>query len=143
MVRRLSVLLGTAFYGGLPAALLFDLALVALPLHLGVGEALTWQGAVDDDVYLVVSGSLEILVASSPSEAPVSLGILAAGEVVGEVSFLSGEPRSATLVAREPTECLVLAALSMRLLGYAHPELLLRLGRLLARRLRDANQRLV
>ncbi len=137
-VRCLTVLLGTPFYGGLPAPLLYELAQVALPLHLGVGEALTWQGAVDDDVYLVVAGRLEIRVASG--DAPVPLGALGAGEVVGEIAFLSGEPRSATLVALEPTECLVIRAHAMRLLGYAHPELLLRLGRLLARRLRDANR---
>lgn len=141
--RGLIVLLGSPFYGGLPAALLFELAQLALPLHLDVGEGLTSQGAIDDDVYLVVAGSLEILVSGGPDEDPVPLGTLGAGEVVGEVAFLSGEPRSATLVALEPTECLVLRAHTMRLLGYAHPELLLRLARLLARRLVDANQRRV
>lgn len=141
VARRLVGLLGTHFYGGLPAALLLELAQLALPLHLDEGEALTWQGGLDDDVYLVVAGRLQILVSSDPDQDPVTLGTLGAGEVVGEVAFLSGEPRSATLVAAEPTECLVLGALSMRLLGYAHPELLLRLGRLLARRLREANLR--
>lgn len=143
LARYLTVLLGTTFYGALPAALLYELARLAVPLHLGTGEALTWQGGLDDDVYLIVSGAFEILVAATPSEAPVSLGTLGAGEVVGEVAFLSGDPRSATLVATAPSECLVLQAHAMRLLGYAHPELLLRLGRVLARRLRVANQRKV
>ena len=140
---RLQLLQAAPCYGALPAELLVELARALLRLHLEPGEALAWQGRDDDDVFLVVRGQLEILASPLPDAPAARLGLIGPGEVAGEVAFLSGLPRSATLRALEPVDCLVLRSLTLRLLGYAHPELLTGLGRVLARRLAETNQRLL
>lgn len=141
--ERIRLLLGSPCYAALPAELLVALAHALLRLHLEPGEALAWQGRDDDDVFLVVRGRIEILVSPLPDSPGARLGLLGPGDVAGEVAFLSGLPRSATLLAVEPVECLVLRSLTLRLLGYAHPEFLTSLGRVLARRLAETNQRLL
>ena len=63
------------------------------------GEVLVRQGEVEDDVYEVVEGSLEIL--RGPELACIdSVG---PGETIGEVAALAGCPRTATVRAREPS----------------------------------------
>jgi CRP/FNR family transcriptional regulator, cyclic AMP receptor protein len=90
--------------------------------------------AGDDDraLYLVLSGRLEALVGGSPSIDP--------GSVFGELAFLDGLPRSATVRAVEDGEALRLSFDAFEVLAARHPELgraiLLDLGRIAALRLR-------
>jgi predicted acylesterase/phospholipase RssA/CRP-like cAMP-binding protein len=63
------------------------------------GEVLVREGDVEDDVYELVEGSLEVL--RGPELACIdSVG---PGETVGEVAALAGLPRTATVRAREPS----------------------------------------
>jgi CRP-like cAMP-binding protein len=90
--------------------------------------------AGDDDraLYLVLSGRLQALVGGATS--------IDAGSVFGELAFLDGLPRSATVRALEDGEALRLSFDAFETLAARHPELgraiLLDLGRIAALRLR-------
>jgi CRP-like cAMP-binding protein len=62
------------------------------------------EGEPCDQLFLILDGGLEVSVAALTT-APIAQ--LATGEVVGEMSFVDGQPPSATVIALKP--CIVLA----------------------------------
>lgn len=89
---------------------LFLLELVLEKVHLrslAAGEVLFREGEAGASLVFVAAGELEA-VSSGPAGAPLTLGRLGPGSVLGEISFLSGVPRTATLTATEPSEVLEL-----------------------------------
>jgi len=67
-------------------------------VELGAGEVLMAQGAPGDSAYLSVSGRLRVYV-DGDDGVPRPVRELGRGEVIGEMSLYTGEPRSATVVA--------------------------------------------
>jgi len=70
---------------------------------LAKGDALVREGAFSNSLFLLKEGTLEIKKRHGGKE--ISLGHIQAGELVGEISFLTQEPRSATIVAA--TNCVI------------------------------------
>jgi len=56
------------------------------------------EGQVDDSLYVIISGHLEVLVKSTGGDF-VTLHLLREGEMAGELGFLDGRPHSASLRA--------------------------------------------
>lgn len=101
----LAALLNThPFTMDLPAAVRVELETVADLVELRAGETLFTQGDPGDSAYLVTSGRLVADVDGRP------VGDISRGEAVGEMALLTGEPRSATIVARRPTVLVRLGA---------------------------------
>jgi len=67
-------------------------------VEIAAGEVLMEQGAPGDSAYLSISGRLRVYVAEDDG-APRVVRELGRGEVIGEMSLYTGEPRSATVVA--------------------------------------------
>jgi small-conductance mechanosensitive channel len=67
------------------------------------GEVMTRQGAQAHWLYLILSGRASVHVAKDGHER--LLGELGPGEVFGEMALLTGEARSATVVAATAVEC--------------------------------------
>ena len=67
-------------------------------VEIAAGEVLMEQGSPGDSAYLSVSGRLRVYVAGDDG-APRLVRELGRGEVIGEMSLYTGEPRSATVVA--------------------------------------------
>jgi CRP/FNR family transcriptional regulator, cyclic AMP receptor protein len=67
-------------------------------LNLGRGDVLFRQGQPGDHAYLLVSGRIEIRVAV-PQQPDRVLATLLSGSILGEISLLLDEPRTATAVA--------------------------------------------
>ena len=65
---------------------------------LPAGEPLFHQGASGDALFVLVSGMLSVTVNDNQGE-PRRIGYIHAGETVGELALMSGEPRSATVSA--------------------------------------------
>ena len=63
---------------------------------LRVGEPIVEEGDDDRDVFIIAEGEVEV---SLQGHVIATLG---AGNVVGECSFFSGHPRSATVVPTQP-----------------------------------------
>jgi CRP/FNR family cyclic AMP-dependent transcriptional regulator len=109
----------------------------------GPGEDVLRFGEVDRSLYLVASGSVDILVPDGDGERAVR--VQGTGTVFGEVAFFDGRPRTATVRANTATELLRLGPEAFTTLAARYPDLgrkvVLDLGRILAVRLRQAEAR--
>ena len=109
----------------------------AVDFCLPAGTALFEAGTAADGIYLVTSGRLGLADAARPGWT----ALISAGEFVGEVSWLLGEPHSSTVVALRDTELLWLTPALLEAITRQGPDLALALARLTARRLRQTNHR--
>jgi len=66
------------------------------------GEALTREGDRADWLYIVVSGTADVMVASAEGQAAIAA--IEGPDVVGEMGLMTGEPRAASIVARSRVE---------------------------------------
>ncbi|MBV9680864.1 MAG: cyclic nucleotide-binding domain-containing protein, partial [Solirubrobacterales bacterium] len=109
------------------------------PRVLPAGAVLCRAGDRSDSLYLVERGLLHVL----DGDTATLLGRQQAGDVVGEVALLTGEPRSTTLLARVPSAVSELSREAFLALAARHPALLANLARIVSRRLVATNRRLV
>jgi CRP-like cAMP-binding protein len=84
--------------------------------------------------YLILEGSVEI------KSGNTTLAKFGTGQFFGEMSLLDGEPRSADVVASEPTRCLVLNAQELNEIVESNPKIATSMLRELTRRLRATTQ---
>jgi predicted acylesterase/phospholipase RssA/CRP-like cAMP-binding protein len=78
--------------------------------NLQEGDTLFVQGEPGDAFYILVSGGLRVKVCSN-ARTGTFVKDLGVGECVGEMSLLTGQPRSATVTALEDSELLCLTKL--------------------------------
>lgn len=105
------------------------------------GEVILREHEPGDDLYLLVEGHVDVLrAAGTPGE--MLLNRLGPGAYFGEMAVLDGTPRSATIVAAGPVRVLVLEGERLRELVHEMPELAFDLLRVLAERVRKAEERL-
>jgi CRP-like cAMP-binding protein len=71
-----------------------------------VGDTLIREGEVGEEAYLIVNGS--VLITKEMSGTKVVLQTCQEGDIIGEMSLISEEPRSATVEALEETTVAVL-----------------------------------
>lgn len=71
-------------------------------------ETIFHQGDPGDSLYIVASGSVKIVLPSPEGEEEAIIATLGRGDFFGELAILDGAPHSATVVALEPAETLVL-----------------------------------
>jgi CRP/FNR family transcriptional regulator, cyclic AMP receptor protein len=93
---------------------------------------------VPQDVFVLRSGRVKVSAVAS-SGRQVLLAFRGPGDLVGELSALDERPRSASIVALEPVEALVLTHEQFRALFGQHPAASFALLRVLSDRLRDAD----
>ena len=96
------------------------------------GEVMTRQGAEAHWLYILTKGSAEVLLSADGVTKQVS--VLHAGDFFGEMSLLTGEPRSATVQALEDSECYRLDRQAFEDILRARPELTQHFSEILARR---------
>jgi CRP-like cAMP-binding protein len=103
------------------------------------GEAVAREGDEGDALFVVASGSVRVA-KSDGVEGDEQVVLLAPGQHVGEISVLDGAPRSASVVAAEPSEIYRLRWDRLRSILDSEPRLgasfYLALARVLATRLR-------
>jgi CRP/FNR family transcriptional regulator, cyclic AMP receptor protein len=105
------------------------------------GEVLVREGDSDDHLYVVVSGGLGVVkAAATPNE--VTLNVMRPGDVVGELSFLDGATRFASLVAMSETRVLGLSRGDLEALLDRDPHLVYRVMRAIVRIVHDIQRRL-
>jgi len=83
-------------------------------------EVLVEEGASDSHLFIPISGRIEIVKLDEHNE-PKVLHTLQAGELAGELSFMDGEQRYASLVTAAPMRVLVLDRLKLETLLSTHP----------------------
>jgi NTE family protein len=106
--------------------------------HLVVpgGVLLFAEGEAADSVYLVLAGRFVAIKGEGDNERAV--GYIGAGESIGEMSLISGRPRSAGVRALRDSEVLRLGVAEFEQLLRAQPETMLKLTQLSMRRLEAA-----
>jgi hypothetical protein len=77
---------------------------LAQPLTVNAGQVLIKTGDTQCGLFIITRGLFDVVVGS---DQPISVGRRGPGELVGEVSFITGEPANATVVAIETSEVLV------------------------------------
>ncbi len=104
------------------------------------GEILLKEGEVDDAVYIVVSGQVEV-VATRALGRPKRIATIDEGSVFGEVAFFDAKPRSASVRAVNDGQVLRLARKGFNQIAAWNPGLaqqfLFDLGSILAYRFRS------
>jgi CRP/FNR family cyclic AMP-dependent transcriptional regulator len=113
------------------------------PYELKTGQVLIEQNATDRTLYIVESGSLTVHYEDSKGR--VRMAVVGPGSAVGEGSFFTRLPRSATVQAAAATKLWCLTALRFSELSNRQPnlalEIALALGSLVARRLTNKPKR--
>lgn len=66
------------------------------------GEAVVREGDAGDEMFVIMTGSVRVI--TGPKMTPVELAQLKRGAFFGEVSVLTGQPRTATVVAIDDVE---------------------------------------
>lgn len=132
-LHRLELFDRAEIYRPLPAEILIELASTLCRIKLEEGETIIWEGRRNDDVFIVVSGQLEVLVECGEEEKRI--GLIQTGEVFGEISFLTHEPRSATVRATKFSECFAIKASDLHLLAFKYPIILMHMAKVIAKRL--------
>jgi small-conductance mechanosensitive channel/CRP-like cAMP-binding protein len=97
------------------------------------GEVMTRQGAEAHWLYMIVEGNATVRVAVDGG-LDKEVAKLDAGQFFGEMSLMTGERRSATVVANCDVECYRLDKGAFQGIMRAHPELAERVAEILARR---------
>lgn len=108
------------------------------------GDRIINQGEMGTEMYLILKGSVQIQMDREAGQPPKKLGILGPGEVFGELGFVVEHPRTASVVAEQDSELLMIAANNAEHLAETHPReaahLFLELTRLMAARFVDLHQ---
>lgn len=92
-------------------------------IDLEKGELLCEQGEPSTMVYILLSGSLDIVVTSAAKKR-IKVDRVAAPNLVGEMQLLSGTQRSASLIACSPCELLSISRSTVLGLFTTHPSVL-------------------
>ena len=121
----------TALFDGLDRSALDDVARSMRVRHVAAGATVCRTGDPTDGLFVLRHGLVHVV--AEPGQ--TVLARQRPGDVVGEIALLTGEPRSATLVARVPSEVLELSRASFLSLAERFPRLLQNLARILADRL--------
>ncbi|MBK9374172.1 MAG: cyclic nucleotide-binding domain-containing protein [Holophagales bacterium] len=116
---------------------LFELVLEKIHLRtLAPGQTLFAEGDDGSSLSFVAAGEL-VVSAKGDDGALVLLGLLGPGDVAGEISFLSGVPRTATVSARTRVDLLELDRNALTPLVKKHRHVADALSRLYAERVLD------
>jgi len=104
--------------------------LIAAPFLCG--EAITQQGAEAHWLYIMTEGEADVRV--SVDGASVKVGSLQGGDYFGEMGLMTGEPRSATVVAQTDVKCYRLGKDAFKDILRRRPEMAEEISATLARR---------
>lgn len=108
---------------------------------LGHGEVLVQEGSADDHLYVVVNGVLGV-VKGAGSEGEVTINAIRPGDVVGELSFLDGATRYASLVALSDTRVLGLSRDALEGLLETRPKVVYHVMRAIVRVVHEIQRRM-
>jgi small-conductance mechanosensitive channel/CRP-like cAMP-binding protein len=114
------------FFDALPEDLFTLLARDAGLIEFGAGERVVQLGEAGDTCYVVDAGRLAVLVSDGPLERQVAQ--MKPGDLFGEMSLLTGEPRSATVRALEDSRVVSVGSSALRAALERAPELAHRLA---------------
>ncbi len=96
------------------------------------GQILIQEGMESSDLFLVLEGRLEVVkrdsfgdgsFSSSERSTRFRLAAISGGDIIGELSFVTGNARSATITCITPSELLSISRVQFDLLEHMHPQI--------------------
>jgi predicted acylesterase/phospholipase RssA/CRP-like cAMP-binding protein len=131
-------LASTDFFRGLNEEMFASVEAELEWISVNTGEVLMRQGEPGDSLMVLLSGRLRASVTREDgSETPV--GEVSPGEVVGEMSLIAEDRRSATVRAVRPSTLARLTRTGFKRLHALHPDIMQHLAELVVRRLRSVH----
>lgn len=127
------------FFSILDHADLTELAAGAQRRKFPARQVIFYADDPGSTLYLIESGRVKIVLPSEEGE-EVILALLGPGDFFGEMSLFDGRPRSATAVASEPTEVMMLTRDHFLAVVERHPKVALSIISALSQRLRRADE---
>src|SRR5205814_9931436 len=103
-------------------------------------EVIVREGAPGVSMYIIKAGLVEVRKKDPATGIDFLVAQLSEGSVVGEMSLVTGKPRSATVTTVQPTVVFTLTRADFRNLLTRHPEISFGLARILGERLEDATR---
>src|SRR5262245_63548602 len=110
------------------------------PTDFPTSEVIVREGAPGVSMYIIKSGLVEVRKQDPATGIDFLVAQLSAGAAVGEMSLLTGKPRSATVTTVQPTVVFTLTRSDFRNLLTTHPEISLGLARILVERLEEVSR---
>jgi len=128
-IERVALLRRVDLFAETPGRVLAGVAQVLEEVEVGAGDTIMEAGAVEDWMFIVVDGVLDVHLGEKVRPVPT-------GGVVGELAVLDPQPRSATVVARTPALLFRLRKPAFDEVMATRPEIAQGVVRELVRRLR-------
>jgi CRP-like cAMP-binding protein len=137
--RRLDMLRGVDLFSVLSEEEMNEIADRLQYAPFARGDVITKQGNVPHWLYIVAFGEVEVRY-EPPHGAPQTISTLRAGQFFGEMALLTGEARSATVVALTDVECYRLDGKSFQGLLLKRPEIAEAMTRVIGSRRPDLDR---
>jgi len=128
--RKTELLAAAPLFADVDAAGLARIGARVIEVEFNPGHVIARQGDIGTGFFLIAEGRVRIIRDGS------EIASLGSGEFFGELSVLDGKPRTAQVVAAEPTVCLALASWDFEAIVTEEPAVALAVMRALATRLR-------
>lgn len=104
------------------------------------GEIIISEGEVGDCLYIIREGRVKVVVNAGMGEDEIVLSYLTDGDYFGEMALITGEPRSATVIAETDTHLWQLDKNDFDAMVLNNPSITLSLTHMLSQRLKMANK---
>jgi HEAT repeat protein len=138
LMERVVFLRQVPLFAELTPADLEHIAAIATENVWPDGEVVARQGEAGEEMFVVVEGTIRILVTRDGSE-PVEVARRGAGDYVGEMAAISREPRMGTLVCAGDVRALTIDRPRLERILRERPEASLAMMRVLCSRLRESH----
>ena len=124
-------------FEGLEDTYLQELTRRMLEVHYGRGNTLIVEGQTGHygGMGVVVNGSLKVVRGGDQV-----IAHLRGGDIFGEMSLIDEQPRSASVIAEEPSDVALLSPRDFRAAIAENPDIAMRVLYVLSKRLREARQ---
>lgn len=106
------------------------------------GELVVEQDKQGVGLVVIVTGRVKVVKRTAAGD-EIEVGTHGPGEFIGEMAVLDGAPRSASVVALEDTECLILSSWAFTAALKNHPEIALAVLPVVVKRFRETNDKLL
>ena len=133
--RSREALKALSFLGGLPDPVLDQLASRAHVKRYKKGETIFARDATAESLMILLAGRAKISNITNDAR-EIVLNFLGKGDVVGEIAILDGAPRTASAIAIEDTEALILYRRDLLPTLLQNPDAMLELIKILCEKLR-------
>ena len=140
-IRAEEFLSRAPLFARLESRQLHRLAELCVPRSYEAGEEIVVEGSTGLGLFVITGGRVEVT--RGAGEEKVVFAELGSGDLLGEMSLVDDQPRSATVRTLEPTTCLLITRGSFQALVDREPEIAWCIVPVLATRLRALQEELI